>query len=98
MCVLVYTADAIVLATGGMNDLFGETTGSYLSDGSVSATAFRQGVKLANLEMVQYHPTTAIRGEKRVLISEAARGEGGRLFVYRNASEAQQEASNSEKW
>lgn len=87
-------ADAVIMATGGMNALFGETTGSLLSDGSATAAVFRQGVKLANCEMVQYHPTTALRGGKRILISEAARGEGGRLFVLRNTGNG----GNGEKW
>ena len=39
---------------------------------------------MANLEMIQYHPTTVELGEKRMLLSEAARGEGGRLFALRN--------------
>lgn len=93
-------ADSVVMATGGMNGLFGETTGSYLSDGMATATAFKQGVKLANLEMIQYHPTTMTRGEKRFLISEAARGEGGRLFVYRQKSKEQDAVSleEKEKW
>ena len=93
----VLVADATIMATGGMNGLFGETTGSYLSDGIATATAFRQGVEMANLEMIQYHPTTVLRGEKRLLISEAARGEGGRLFVYK--SDLSDESHNGrEKW
>lgn len=77
------TGDALILATGGMNGIFGNTTGSTLSNGSATATLFRQGVKLSNCEMIQYHPTTVEVCDKRMLISEAARGEGGRLFTYR---------------
>ncbi len=77
------TGDALILATGGLNGIFGNTTGSLLSNGSATAVAFRQGVKLANCEMIQYHPTTVEVNGKRMLISEAARGEGGRLFTYR---------------
>lgn len=74
-----------VLATGGMNGLFGEyTTGTRHNNSDVTATVFEQGVELANLEFVQYHPTTIGIAGKRLLISEAARGEGGRLFVNRS--------------
>ncbi|MBR1731002.1 MAG: FAD-binding protein, partial [Ruminococcus sp.] len=76
---------SVVLATGGMNGLFGEyTTGTRNNNSDVTATVFEQGVELANLEFVQYHPTTIGIAGKRLLISEAARGEGGRLFVNRN--------------
>ncbi len=77
------TGDAVILATGGMNGIFGDTTGSLLSDGSATAAVFRQGAKLGNGEMIQYHPTTVKTNGKRMLISEAARGEGGRLFTYK---------------
>ncbi|WP_312648548.1 FAD-binding protein [Aminipila sp.] len=77
------TGDALILATGGMNGIFGDTTGSLLSDGSGTAAVFRQGAKLGNGEMIQYHPTTVKINGKRMLISEAARGEGGRLFTYK---------------
>lgn len=76
--------DAVIIATGGMHGVFGNTTGSLFNTGQVSAQLFRLGVPMANLEMVQYHPTTVEIGGKRMLISEAARGEGGRLFSYRN--------------
>lgn len=76
-------ADAVILATGGQNRLFGKTTGSILCDGTAAAQAFRQGCALKNLEMIQYHPTTIETTQKRMLISEAARAEGGRLFYYK---------------
>ena len=76
--------DAVIVATGGMHGLFGNTTGSLSNTGEVTAELFRLGVPLANGEMIQYHPTTVECGGKRMLISEAARGEGGRLFALRN--------------
>jgi succinate dehydrogenase / fumarate reductase flavoprotein subunit len=75
-------ADALVMATGGQNALFGKTTGSTLCDGYAAGRLFAQGVDLKNLEFVQYHPTTIETAQKRMLISEAVRGEGGRLFYY----------------
>lgn len=73
-------ADAVVIATGGQNLLFGKTTGSTQCDGYVAAKLFEQGARLKNLEFIQYHPTTVETPQKRMLISEAARGEGGRLY------------------
>jgi succinate dehydrogenase / fumarate reductase flavoprotein subunit len=75
-----FFADAMIMATGGQNRIFGKTTGSVLCDGSATAKLFMQGVTLRNLEFIQYHPTTIEAPGKRMLISEAARSEGGRLF------------------
>ena len=77
-------ADAVVIATGGQNLLFGKTTGSTQCDGYVVAKLYEQGAKLKNLEFIQYHPTTVETPQKRMLISEAARGEGGRLYYIDN--------------
>ena len=79
-------ADAVIVASGGMHGLFGNTTGSLANTGEVSASLFSAGVPMANLEMIQYHPTTVEIGGKKMLISEAARGEGGRLFTYRDGN------------
>ena len=73
-------ADAVVIATGGQNSVFGKTTGSTNCDGYAAGKLFMQGVELKNLEFIQYHPTTIETPQKRMLISEAVRGEGGRLF------------------
>jgi succinate dehydrogenase / fumarate reductase flavoprotein subunit len=75
----------VVLACGGMNGFFsGRTTGTTVNSGEAAAIAFSQGIVFSNLEMIQYHPTTIKIPGKRCLISEAARGEGGRLFVMRD--------------
>lgn len=75
----------VLMASGGMNGLFpGVTTGTLSNSGAAAALAFSQGVRFSNLEMIQYHPTTIQITGKRCLISEAARGEGGRLFVLRD--------------
>lgn len=50
-------ADAVVMATGGRNTLFGKTTGSTQCDGYAQGQLFRQGAELKNLEFIQYHPT-----------------------------------------
>ena len=80
------TADAVILATGGQNALFGKTTGSVLCDGYAAGKLFLQGAALKNPEFIQYHPTTVETPQKRMLITEGARGEGGRLY-YENGGE-----------
>ncbi len=77
-------ADAVVFATGGQNRLFGKTTGSALCDGYAAGQLFLQGAKLKNLEFIQYHPTTIETPQKRMLITEGARGDGGRLYYMEN--------------
>ena len=79
-CLHPVYADAVVMATGGQNALFGKTTGSTQCDGYAAGMLFLQGAQLKNLEFIQYHPTTMETPQKRMLISEAVRGEGGRLF------------------
>lgn len=75
----------VLLACGGMNGLFGnQSTGSVINTGDAAAAVFSQGVAFADLEFIQYHPTTVAAAGKRLLVSEAARGEGGRLYVKRN--------------
>lgn len=78
------TADSVVFATGGQNALFGKTTGSTQCDGYAAGKLFMQGAELKNLEFIQYHPTTIETGQKMMLISEAVRGEGGRLYYEDN--------------
>lgn len=74
----------VLMACGGMNGLFpSRTTGTLINSGNAAAKLFAKGVRFSNLEMIQYHPTTIAIAGKRLLISEAARGEGGRLFVRR---------------
>jgi succinate dehydrogenase / fumarate reductase flavoprotein subunit len=75
----------VILACGGMNGMFpGRTTGTTANSGDAAAIVFSQGVIFSNLEMIQYHPTTIAIPGKRCLVSEAARGEGGRLFILRD--------------
>lgn len=83
-CPEAIAADSVVIATGGQNALFGKTTGSTQCDGYVAGKLFTQGVELKNLEFIQFHPTTIETEQKMMLISEAARGEGGRLYYEEN--------------
>ena len=81
---LQYFSGPVILCTGGINGFFpGRTTGTTANTGEATARLFLDGVRLSNLEMIQYHPTTISIADKRLLVSEAARGEGGRLFIMR---------------
>lgn len=82
-CEAVYGA-GVIIASGGLNGLFGNATGSVRNTGYVTASLFADGIPFANGEFIQYHPTTVRLHGKQMLITEAARGEGGRLFVERN--------------
>ncbi len=73
-------APAVILASGGYGRLFRETTNGPHTTGDGIAMAYRAGVDLQDLEFIQFHPTTLyIAGSERLLITEAARGEGGIL-------------------
>ncbi len=72
---------SVIMCCGGLNGFFPEiTTGTVTNSGNAAAVLFAGGVRFAGLEMIQYHPTTMGIPGKRCLVSEAARGEGGRLF------------------
>ena len=87
MEVKTYAADAVIFATGGNGAIFGRSTNSVVCTGSAQAALFQQGVDYANGEFIQVHPT-AIPGEDKLrLMSESARGEGGRVWVPRNPRE-----------
>ncbi len=87
MEVKTYTADAVIFATGGIGAIFGRSTNSVVCTGSAQSALFQQGVDYANGEFIQVHPT-AIPGEDKLrLMSESARGEGGRVWVPRNPAE-----------
>jgi succinate dehydrogenase / fumarate reductase flavoprotein subunit len=87
MEVKTFPADATIFATGGIGAIFGRSTNSVVCSGSAQSALFQQGVDYANGEFIQVHPT-AIPGEDKLrLMSESARGEGGRVWVPRNPAE-----------
>jgi len=73
-----FLAKAVVIATGGCGRIYQFTTNGWIKTGDGMALAYRAGVPLKDMEMVQYHPT--LLPNTGILITEAARGEGGHLL------------------
>jgi succinate dehydrogenase / fumarate reductase flavoprotein subunit len=78
-----FAADAVILATGGIGAIFGKSTNSVVCTGSAQSAVYQQGVCYANGEFIQVHPTCIPGEDKLRLMSESARGEGGRVWVPR---------------
>ncbi len=79
-----FAADAVIMATGGNGLIFGKSTNSYICNGSAQSILYQQGVRYANGEFIQVHPTAIYGGDKLRLISESVRGEGGRIWTYKD--------------
>lgn len=100
MEVRTFPADAVIIATGGIGMIFGKSTNSVICTGSAQSALYQQGVFYANGEFIQVHPT-AIPGEDKLrLMSESARGEGGRVWVPKNPADkrAPKQIPDSERW
>jgi succinate dehydrogenase / fumarate reductase flavoprotein subunit len=88
MEVKTFPGDATIFCTGGNGAIFYRSTNSVVCTGMAQSALFQQGVDYANGEFIQVHPT-AIPGEDKLrLMSESARGEGGRVWVPKNATDA----------
>jgi succinate dehydrogenase / fumarate reductase flavoprotein subunit len=88
MEVKAFAADAVIFCTGGIGAIFGRSTNSVVCTGSAQSALLQQGVDYANGEFIQVHPT-AIPGEDKLrLMSESARGEGGRVWVPKKPGDA----------
>ncbi len=84
MEVQTFPSDAVILATGGPGIIFGKTTNSVINTGTAASAVYQQGVHYANGEMIQIHPTAIPGDDKLRLMSESARGEGGRVWTYKD--------------
>jgi succinate dehydrogenase / fumarate reductase flavoprotein subunit len=95
-----FRADAVLLCTGGPGLLFGRTTNSAINSGSAAAAAYREGVAYANGEFIQVHPTAIPGRDKLRLMSESARGEGGRIWVPKKKGDSRpaRQIPEGERW
>jgi len=84
MEVVTFPADAVILASGGPGIVFGKTTNSVINTGTAASAVYQQGVNYANGEFIQIHPTAIPGDDKLRLMSESARGEGGRIWTYKD--------------
>ena len=83
MEIRTFAADALVVASGGCGLIYGRSTMSMVCNGSAASRSFRAGAKYGNGEFIQVHPTAIPGADKLRLMSESARGEGGRVWVPR---------------
>ncbi|MEZ5305516.1 MAG: succinate dehydrogenase flavoprotein subunit [Pyrinomonadaceae bacterium] len=95
-----FQADAVIMATGGPGLIYGKSTNSQVCTGSAVAACYQQGAKYANGEFIQVHPTSIPGEDKLRLMSESARGEGGRVWVPRSESDSRrpQDIPAEERW
>ena len=84
MEIKAFPADVVILATGGPGQVFGRCTASTICNGSAVSAVYQQGAHIGNPEFIQIHPTAIPGSDKNRLMSEACRGEGGRVWVYRD--------------
>lgn len=87
MQIRAFPGDATIVASGGSGLLYGRSTMSVFCNGSAASRCMQAGAKYANAEFVQVHPTAIPGADKLRLMSESARGEGGRVWVPRKAQD-----------
>lgn len=95
-----FPADAVIMATGGPGLIFGKSTNSMTCTGSAVSACYQQGARYANGEFIQVHPTSIPGEDKLRLMSESARGEGGRVWVPKADGDARnpRDIPESERW
>lgn len=95
-----FKADAVVMCTGGNGVIFGQSTNSIVCTGGASSRCYQAGAWYANGEFIQVHPTAIPGADKCRLMSESARGEGGRIWVPRTAADPRdpRQIPENERW
>jgi len=81
MEIRAFPADAVMIASGGCGLIFGRSTMSMACTGSAVSRSYQAGARYGNGEFIQVHPTAIPGADKLRLMSESARGEGGRVWV-----------------
>jgi succinate dehydrogenase / fumarate reductase flavoprotein subunit len=97
MEVRTFPADAVIIATGGIGAIFGKSTNSVVCTGSAQSALYQQWAYYANGEFIQVHPTSIPGEDKLRLMSESARGEGGRVWVPKTAGDQRDPKAIPEK-
>jgi succinate dehydrogenase / fumarate reductase, flavoprotein subunit len=97
MKIEAFPAAAVMLATGGPGIVFGRSTNSVINTGTAASAAYQEGASYANGEFIQVHPTAIPGTDKLRLMSESARGEGGRVWVPRAPGDKRDPRSIPEK-
>ncbi|MCZ6543348.1 MAG: succinate dehydrogenase flavoprotein subunit [Planctomycetota bacterium] len=87
MQIRAFRAEAVVMATGGCGMIFGKSTNSVMCTGAAASRCYQAGAWYANGEFIQVHPTAIPGADKLRLMSESARGEGGRVWVPRTKAD-----------
>jgi succinate dehydrogenase / fumarate reductase flavoprotein subunit len=100
MEVRTFPCDALIMATGGIGAIFGKSTNSVVCTGSAQSALYQQGAYYANGEFIQVHPTSIPGEDKLRLMSESARGEGGRVWVPKAKGDKREANAipQSERW
>ena len=100
MEVTTFPGDAVLIATGGVGAIFGKSTNSVVCTGSAQGSLYQQGAAYGNGEMIQVHPTCIPGEDKLRLMSESARGEGGRVWVPKNPNETRpgKQVPEGDRW
>ena len=100
MKIEAFPAAAVMLATGGPGIVFGRSTNSVINTGTAASAAYQEGAWYANGEFIQVHPTAIPGTDKLRLMSESARGEGGRVWVPRTQGDRRDARSipENERW
>ncbi len=95
-----FAADAVCLATGGPGIVYGRSTNSTINTGSANGRSYIDGAVYANAEFVQVHPTAIPGEDKHRLMSESARGEGGRIWVPKQKGDKRRgkDIPENERW
>ena len=95
-----FPADAVIVATGGGGLIYGRSTMSVFCTGSAASRCFQVGANYGNAEFIQVHPTAIPGADKLRLMSESARGEGGRVWVPRRKGDTRnpKEVPQSERY
>jgi len=100
MEIRAFPADAVCLATGGPGIVYGRSTNSTINTGSANGRSYMDGAVYANAEFVQVHPTAIPGEDKNRLMSESARGEGGRIWVPKQKGDTRppRQIPENERW